>query len=230
VRIFNRIVPMLKTMAEEGNWATLDGEVAMTSIQPHMDELECYACHSDWAPQCYGCHVKAAYGTDSDGNEIQDTDWILTAAEKYNGTYDNIKSPGKISESRSFLRWEEPILGVNGEGRVTPLMPGCQVIFTVMIDGELITHNEIGRTPPNTEGGGPDGQRGIDMAPVQPHTAGREARSCESCHSNPKSLGYGIQGGRYLLGYDQDRYMDLENPDGSMMADASQVVIAAISD
>jgi hypothetical protein len=109
-------------------------------------------------------------------------------------------------------------------------MPGCQVIFTVIIDGELITHNEIGRTPPNTEGGGPEGQRGLDMAPVQPHTAGREARTCESCHSNPKTLGYGIQGGRYLLGYDQDRYMDLENPDGSMMAEASKVVIAAIPD
>ena len=224
------LVPMLKTMADDDSWATVDGKVSMTSIQPHMDELECYACHSDWAPQCYGCHVKAVYGTDADGNEIQDTDWLLTAAEKYNGTYDNIKSPGKIMESRSYLRWEEPVLGINGEGRVTPLMPGCQVIFTVIIDGETITHNEIGRTPPNTEGGGPEGQRGLDMAPVQPHTAGREARSCESCHSNPKTLGYGIQGGRYLLGYDQDRYVDLENTDGSMMAEASQVVIAAIPD
>ncbi|OQY26562.1 MAG: hypothetical protein B6243_14025 [Anaerolineaceae bacterium 4572_5.2] len=120
---------------------------------------------------------------------------------------------------------------------MTPLMPGCQVIFTVIIDGETITHNEIGRTPPNTEGAGPEGQRGLDMAPVQPHTAGREARSCESCHSNPKTLGYGIEGGRFLNGYDQDRYVDLETAEmagnmsaNSMMADASKVVIAAIPD
>ncbi len=223
-------VPVLKDIADSGEWVSLDAEVAMTKIGAHMENLECYACHSDWAPQCYGCHVKATYGVDKDGNEIMDTDWLLTAAEKYNGTYDNIKSPGKIMESRSYLRWEEPVLGINGEGRVTPLMPGCQVIFTVIVDGETITHNEIGRTPPNTEGAGPEGQRGLDMAPVQPHTAGRQARTCESCHSNPKTLGYGIEGGRFLKGYDQDRYVELENPDGSVMPENARVTMAAIPD
>ena len=41
--------------------------------------------------------------------------------------------------------------------------------------------NEIFRTPGHTEGAGPEGQLGIDMSPMQPHTIGR-ARSCESCH------------------------------------------------
>ena len=36
------------------------------------------------------------------------------------------------------------MLGTNGEGRVTPLMPGCQVVFTVIgRDGEARTVNEM---------------------------------------------------------------------------------------
>jgi len=203
----------------------------MEKVSTHIDKMECYACHADWAPQCYGCHVKVSYSVDSDGNPLMDTDWVATAQEKYNGTYDSLKSPGKVSESRGYLRWEEPVLGINGEGRVTPLIPGCQVVFTVIgPDGETLTHNEIGRTPPNTEGAGPEGQRGLDMAPVQPHTAGRQARTCESCHANPKALGYGIDGGRYLLGYTEDRYVDLENPDGSVMAASAQVQMPGIPD
>ena len=33
-------------------------------------------------------------------------------------------------ESRSYLRWETPALGINSEGKVSPFVPGCQVIFT----------------------------------------------------------------------------------------------------
>ena len=45
--------------------------------------------------------------------------------------YDTI-IPGKITEQRSYLRWEEPMLGINGEGRVTPLAPGCQPSVTII--------------------------------------------------------------------------------------------------
>ncbi|MDM8519695.1 hypothetical protein QUF64_06590 [Anaerolineales bacterium HSG6] len=227
------LVPVLKQLSEDGEWKNQDAQVAMESVGAHMDKMECYACHADWAPQCYGCHVSVNYSVDADGNPLVDTDWVATANQKDSGDkYDNfIKSPGKVSESRSYLRWEEPVLGINGEGRVTPLIPGCQVIFTVRDrEGNVLTQNEIGRTPPDVEGAGAEGQRGLDMAPVQPHTAGREARRCESCHGNPKALGYGIDGGRFLQGYDQDRYVDLYNPDGSVMPENAQVQMQAIPD
>ena len=48
---------------------------------------------------------------------------------------------------------------------------------------------------------------GTDMAPVQPHTTGIKARTCESCHSNPKTLGYGIQDGQFMRGYEKDQYV-----------------------
>ncbi len=232
-------VPLVKKIAEEDSWRSPDGKVAMEAVGAHVENMECYACHSDWAPQCYGCHVTVKYSVDKDGNPYMNTDWVATGnTQSENGltaeadpNVGAIKSPGKAFETRSYLRWENPILGINGEGRVTPLIPGCQVIFTVIgPNGETLTHNEIGRTDPFVEGGGEEGQRGMDMAPAQPHTSGRQARTCESCHSDPKALGYGIEGGRFMQGYDQPRIVDLENPDGSVMPENYTVQINAIPD
>ncbi len=197
-------VPVLKQLKMDNAWKSPNAMVAMASVGQHMETMECYACHADWAPQCYGCHITVDY---SKGKT--DTDWITTAnARAENGLSadyalgtNGLKGPGKVSETRSYLRWETPILGINGEGRVSPLMPGCQVITTVIDkDGNTIVDNMIWDAP--------DG-KGLDHAPVQPHTAGRKARSCESCHNNPKTLGYGIEDGRFLKGYENDLIVDL---------------------
>lgn len=238
-------VPLLRNIKEENTWKSQDAQVTMESVGAHLEEMECYACHSDWAPQCYGCHVKADYS-----GEAQATDWVAIGSTRFEdgqtiaehpeeadaaitspgvivGTSPG-ESPGEVNESRSYLRWEEPILGINGEGRVTPLMPGCQVVKTVIgPDGEVLLHNAIGTTPPGSEGS-ETGQRAIDMAPVQPHTSTRNARTCESCHNDPKALGYGIQDGRYQQGYTEDTYVDLELADGSIWSQNSQVQIPAI--
>ncbi|MEA3275529.1 MAG: cytochrome C, partial [Pseudomonadota bacterium] len=215
--------PVLKHIAEKDTWNTLNGKVAMTKVANHMENLECYACHADWAPQCYGCHVTVDY---SKGKT--DIDWILNGnTQAENGLTpdaelgtNGLKSPGKVSETRSYLRWETPILGINGEGRVSPLMPGCQVIATVIDkDGNTVVNNEIWTTP---EG------KGIDHAAVQPHTAGRKARSCESCHNNPKALGYGIEDGRFLKGYDKGFTVDLETATGEIIPRGTQVQSPAI--
>ncbi len=224
------IVPTLKGIKEAGAWKSPDAEVAMDKVAGHMEKMECYACHADWAPQCYGCHVVVDYSEGKEG-----TDWVAIGNSYVNrpdGTVDTtLTTPGKVKEGRSYLRWEEPILGINGEGRVTPLIPGCQVVYTVIgPEGESLVHNVIGRTPPNTEGAGPEGQRGLDMAPVQPHTAGRKARTCESCHSNPKALGYGIQNGVFLLGYTDDQVVDLRGPDGEVLPSRYSVQMQAIPD
>ncbi len=85
--------------------------------------------------------------------------------------------PGKATEGRTYIRWENPVLGINGEGRVSPIIPGCQQITTVIgPDGKILVLNKIWRTPSNIENGGAEGQRGIDMAPAQPHTANARAR------------------------------------------------------
>jgi len=170
-------------------------------------------------PQCYGCHVQVNYGKDKEGKPYQDSDWIKGGSERFAngqtiesplGTHGR-KSPGKVFESRSYTRWEEPILGINGEGRVTPLMPGCQVVFTV-IDrkGKTIALNQLALSEDEkSELGQVRTPTSLDMAPVQPHSAQRKARTCESCHNNPKALGYGISGGVFQTRYTQDIIEDL---------------------
>ncbi|WP_420413649.1 multiheme c-type cytochrome [Roseibium sp.] len=214
-------IPVLKQIAKDGTWKSPNAEVAMMSVGKHMESMECYACHADWAPQCYGCHVTVDY---SEGKT--DVDWITNANNRGEdgltpdaamGT-NGMTGPGKVSETRSYLRWEEPTLGINGEGRVSPLMPGCQVITTVIDkDGNTVAHNETWMTP---DAGG---TKGVEHAAVQPHTAGREARSCESCHNNPKALGYGISGGRFLNGYDKGFTVDLETAKGEMIPGKTSV-------
>ena len=205
-------VPLLRYKADHDAWKSKDADVAMGKIQAHMENLECYSCHSDWAPQCYGCHVKVDYTPGKTS-----TDWIASGSTNFkNGeTSESVlgtkgkKLFGKPSETRSYLRWEDPILGINGEGLVTPIMPGCQVTYTVIgPDGKTLILNKQARVPD-----GPNGSlvNAIDMSPVQPHTSGRKARTCESCHSNPKTLGYGIQDGQFMTKQGEDIYMDLQD-------------------
>lgn len=222
-------VPVLKVIDDRLAYKSTIAKVAMGNIEKHQETMECYACHADWAPQCYGCHVTMDYSKDKDGKQKSNNDWISNAssvdpktglsADWPLGT-NGLKSPGKASETRSYLRWETPTLGINGEGRVSPLMPGCQVITTVIDkDGKAVAENVINMTP---EG------KGLDHSAVQPHTAGRKARSCESCHDNPKALGYGIEGGRFMLGYQNGFTVDLKDGAGNVIPSKATVQIPAI--
>ncbi len=212
-------VPLLKDIAIRNGWKTLSAKTAMVSVKTHMDKMECYSCHASWVPQCYGCHVKVSYASNA-GHIPMGTDWTANGnAHMENGTTPDaplgtsgLESPGKVSESRSYLRWEVPIIGYNGEGRISPLMPGCQVVYTVIgPNGETLVHNRIEKSPDEARF---IGQKrvplAIDMSPVQPHTVQRQARTCESCHVDPKAMGLGISGGT-LGRYDKNVVEDLMN-------------------
>lgn len=227
----------LKQLVEE-KLVSPRGMVAMKGVAKHMERMECYSCHASWTPQCYGCHVKIDYSQKDkcpECNESQEAfDWVAAgrkhqdpefAADRGESTYDTIV-PGKITEQRSYLRWEEPMLGVNGEGRFTPLAPGCQPSVTLIgEDGKPIMLNHIFKTAPGTEGGGDDGQLAIDMSPTQPHTITKNARTCESCHSSNKALGLGIGSTRP---WDKDITIDIETIDGEILPNKSQVQMAAV--
>ena len=174
------------------------GLLAMDSISAHNDNLECYTCHATWAPQCYGCHVKIDY---SKGKQNPD---YLKASHDHDmhgrtGGMKNLKKylvDGKVTETRSFMRWEDPALSQNGEGRISPTIPGCQTTITVIgKDGKALLQNHIYKNP-NVEGAGEEGQNAIDHSPVQPHTISKESRSCESCHTTKKAMGMGIGGSK----------------------------------
>jgi hypothetical protein len=228
-------VPALNSLRLKNKWKNPDAAIAAKiKAEKHLKKLECYGCHSAWAPQCYGCHVTVDYSRGK-----ASTDWIAsgnrqfsdghTAESKRDGS--TMKGPGKASENRSYLRWENPVLGINGEGRVSPIIPGCQQITTVIgPDGQTLVQNKIWRTPADLENGGPTGQRGIDMAPAAPHTTARKPRTCASCHTSSKALGYGTHDGRYMKAYTQGVYVDVATADGEIVSKNAKFQISPISD
>ncbi|MCK5945267.1 MAG: cytochrome C, partial [Planctomycetes bacterium] len=215
----HELIP-LKGMVEQG-LLSKKARVAMVDVGLHMDRMECYACHATWAPQCYGCHIKVDYSASE-----QPMDWVAVGHDhlpdgttcEFTERAEAHRIPGRISELRAYLRWEDPALAVNGEGRIAPAVPGCQTTATVIgADGEALVQNTAFRIA-NVEGAGPEGQVGVDHSPLQPHTTRREARSCESCHGNPKAAGYGIDGGKNDVDPAVDQFVDLMDGDGRLLA------------
>ena len=201
--------------------------VAMVHIKAHMDRMECYTCHAKWAPQCYGCHIKIDYSKKlkypdwiAMGNDVDEHGLTADARKVILGdetAYKKHMIEGKVKETRSYLRWEDPPLVQNGEGRISPAVPGCQTTVTVIgKNGKPLLLNHIFKIP-DMEGAGREGQLAIDMAPIEPHTITKEARKCESCHTNPKSIGYGIDEGKDYADPGKPYIVDLTTADGKII-------------
>lgn len=75
------------------------------------ERLTCSACHSQWAPQCFGCHMEY----DESGEQWDHIEQKTTA--------------GSWSDRRWDVRNTLPALGVNADGRIEAFVPG--MIMTV---------------------------------------------------------------------------------------------------
>jgi len=210
----------LKKLKEQ-NKISKKGLVAMDAISAHNDDMECYTCHDTWVPQCYGCHVKIDY---SKGQKS--VDWLASAHDHdLHGTTAAMRKTlkahlidGKVTETRSYLRWEDPPLVQNGEGRISPAMPGCQVVITVIgKDGKAVQQNHVNMMPDYKHPNSKKKLPGIVMASVHSHTVQKEARSCESCHTNAKAMGYGIEEGKLFGNQTKDWDVGLKTADGKMI-------------
>jgi len=171
-------IPLLKDIRANDTFKTQQGKVAMSTIHKHIEKLECYACHATWAPQCYGCHMQY-------DRRVKGTDWITTSkkVDPFTGRQTVTEEFGDLSlENRSFMRWESPILGINLRGKVSPLAPGCQVFYTFVDEkGSIKALNKHYTTS--------TGHNSPTLAPMHPHSISLVARTCEDCHTNPKSVG-----------------------------------------
>ena len=210
-------VPVLKSLEEKKE----KGQIAMSAVPVHLKRLECYTCHAAWTPQCYGCHIKMDF-SDSTRKGI---DWIRVSNDpkQAESALPGPTLSGRVQDSLSYMRWETPVLGINGEGRVSPLIPGCQVAFTVIgTQGQVLTAGQMPGNPPEAEAAGQDHiPLAMDMAPAQPHTSAAHARSCESCHTRPKTLGLGIEGGIF-------KPMATFPYDGSTLIDSQGTQLATV--
>ncbi|MCB9554589.1 MAG: cytochrome C [Deltaproteobacteria bacterium] len=235
-------VPLLKQINHSKKWRSVEGMVSMSQVKAHVDRMECYACHSTWVPQFYGRHARVDFTKDKAGAVPESVDWLASATgpESKDGetaesklSTSGIKRPGKVTTGYSYLRWEQPILGINGEGRVTPIMASDQLVYSVV--GRNGVARTVNRTPEAADTQKALGQRtrplAMGMSPVQPHSSQRKARTCTSCHSTPKALGYGINGGVFQNRYDQSVIKDvIDQRTGKPLSKQTVVQITPILD
>ncbi len=217
-------VPVLKNISQENRWHhPVKARTAMVAVPAHMEKLECYACHSTWAAQYYGYKYVIDYTKDS-------ADWLDSPEKIYtNGTtadYNNklvMQRGAPTNWDYSHIRWENPPLGINGEGRVTPLVGVIQTISTVLApDGKTIIWNDVAKTKA--------GYDAMELAPLQPHTASRESRDCFHCHGNTTAMGYGIDNGIYDSDPAIPRYADVTDVNGRIVSTYTRIQIQAIKD
>jgi len=72
----------------------------------HHERLECSTCHTQWAPQCHGCHM------DYDPDQVQ---------------FDHVArefTPGSWSDQRWGVHNDAPPMGVDSHGRIVTFVPG----------------------------------------------------------------------------------------------------------
>lgn len=217
-------VPVLKTLTANNDWQNpKEANVAMVNIEKHMESLECYACHSTWAPQYYG------YKTVMDYTE-KSVDWLASSEKADNkGLTDDyymkyhMQKGAPIRGDYSHIRWENPPLGNNGEGRVSPLTGVIQTISTVIdTEGKTAAYNEIAQTK--------YGYNAMELAPLQPHTTSREARECLDCHGNSAAIGYGVSEGRYDEDPNLKRYADIVSIEGANVSEFTKAQIAEMKE
>lgn len=216
-------VPILKDIEKKGAWKNQQGRLAMVGAAKHLETMECYACHATWASSYYGYDYSIDF---SNGQKM--IDWVASAGKiGKNGTpadFDGksfIMQKGGSAGDYSHARFEEPILGINGEGRVTPLVGVIQTVGTVIDEkGKVLLLNNVAKRK--------DGMLTIDMQPLNPHTSTREVRECNECHQNTKTMGFGIRMGEFDASPQEPKFMGIKDANGTMLSKHYNVQINAI--
>ena len=134
----------------------------------HLAKTECFTCHTAWAPTCYGCHINMDYTKYANPVNVA---FDHMANEHSKQGWFRLTAGVRIADP-------EPILGLNWRGKVVPFVPRAQPLFTYV--------NPEGKTEYEFK------KFGFAHNPIVPHTVTRAARTCESCHGNPRALGLGL--------------------------------------
>jgi hypothetical protein len=150
---------------------------------------------------CSACHAASAPTCSSchTGLEREGTQWDFAAARPTRGAW--------IEQSDGF-GFASPALGVTLEGTIVPAIPGMIL------------------TASRGDGTGSIGRR--VFAPIEPHTTGPRARSCESCHRSPVALGLGT--GRLSIGMGTAAFLPTfpSASDGSLASDGWTKLFAPV--
>lgn len=139
-------------------------------ISAHLERMECYACHSAWSPQEYGTFFLRF----RDRKMKEDFDLKGGADDEY-------------LRIAYLKKQDEPPLGINSRGRVSPIRPMFISYYT-----DIMTARNNG--PENT-------LLAAEWRAYFPHSIQRGSVTCEGCHDNPT---------RFLLEPESRRIYNLE--------------------
>ena len=156
---------------------------------PQMKRLHCTSCHGGWGFYDYGLSLMRDDRVDLSRWGA----WRLQGDETVAGLFDTSglflgteQSVGAWFLGWRFRRWESLTLGVDGEGRITPLRPHYQYLISfVDKGGKVILDNVV---PERGDGRGP----GWASMPFIPHTVQPRGRACEECHGQELAAGKGL--------------------------------------
>ncbi|GAM09322.1 hypothetical protein OR1_01597 [Geobacter sp. OR-1] len=124
-------------------------------IKAHLEKMECFTCHSAWAPQEYGTFFLRF--TESPSRE----DFWLKGSEV----------PGEYLRSAYLKRQDEPPLGMNSRGKVSPIRPQFIAYYT-HIRREQVAGRE-------------NRLLAAEWLAFFPHTIRRGTLLCDGCHDAP---------------------------------------------
>jgi hypothetical protein len=133
---------------------TPDPAVIEHSIAAHIDKLECYACHSAWAPQEYGSFYLRLGHNNREGEEA-------FKSEPLAGEY----------LVRTYLRKQDvPPLGINERHRYSPIRPQFIAYYSDLRgDPHPLLENRLVAT---------------EWKAFFPHTVRTGTVMCDSCHAD----------------------------------------------
>ncbi|MGD9899368.1 MAG: cytochrome c3 family protein, partial [Calditrichaceae bacterium] len=174
-------------------------------IISHKDfhaDLTCSSCHAQWSYQDYGLHLfldetkhyelweNLIWQGDKSVITLLTDMFLITPAERPTAHSPNrltgVESTGIWYKGWSFRRWEDPILGINPDGKYSIIRPLYQYYITYVDSSENLWLDSV--IPKRS-----DGRPGWSWDTYTPHTTGKHGRSCESCHGNTKAAGLGIR-------------------------------------
>jgi len=146
-------------------------------IPAHKKKLECSACHSQWVPECKGCHSLAIK-----------VNALSSVAGEQNDSWQSLTPSMDVTS---------PALMIGPRGKVVPMLAQPDRTMTLLDE----QGNPIAALAKNGDARGryqdwtftnPHGYSGSNLAfAVSPHSVGKKVRSCASCHLSPETLGLG---------------------------------------
>jgi hypothetical protein len=155
---YNAKCAYAKTVQSDGKSWGADG-----TSRAHSDEkMTCYACHSSWITNCFGCHLP------------QETNHKTEVLR-----YEGLTTRNYASYNPQVVRTDAYMLGINGANKGNKVAPvrssSALVLSSTNVNRERIYMQQSTISAP--------GFNGQAFNPHVPHTVRtRETKSCSDCH------------------------------------------------